>query len=537
MTANFLHHYQFYLTPLSPIHMGSGESYEPTNYVIEGDTMYLFDPANVVLEPSLKEELLELATAENQVSSLLKIQQFFKRHGHKFRSAAYRKINVADVVMRAYAAKLGQTVSERTVLNNLAIEATINNPQTGEPYIPASSFKGMLRTVWLDKLTPNQPAQVATIINSQEKLNDKQKQLSKFATKHEAETLGSFASDIFRLLKIADFEPQQSVQATVAFAERKPKGIPSRYECIDYAQYRLFKAEGGLQALLLEHNPLIKKPNSIPQQSLLDKFSMVELVKASNAYHLKIFEDDAKAYGLLDKQWVDNIRELLNQLKDSLAKGEVMLVRLGKNAGAENKTMRAAANILNRQKQKFVNTPTTKWLAQQKVGKRKRAYDGWLPFGWALVEINPKEDNPHIRQWCLDHNDEEEARMRQAEQAERQQQAALEAQRLEQERLQKEQEEQARLATLAPADRLVQEVLAMLGSFQFDARKQVEAQNFYQALLEKLQHAAQTLGSEDQKKVAEQLSFKTLSKSREQLFSGKREKEVKGILRQLRGEA
>ncbi|AEC18299.1 hypothetical protein UMN179_02286 [Gallibacterium anatis UMN179] len=34
MTKEFMQTYQIYLTPLSPIHIGCGEDFEPTNYVI-----------------------------------------------------------------------------------------------------------------------------------------------------------------------------------------------------------------------------------------------------------------------------------------------------------------------------------------------------------------------------------------------------------------------------------------------------------------------------------------------------------------------
>ncbi len=35
--------YKLKLTALTPIHIGTGESYEPTNYVIDGGFLYEFD--------------------------------------------------------------------------------------------------------------------------------------------------------------------------------------------------------------------------------------------------------------------------------------------------------------------------------------------------------------------------------------------------------------------------------------------------------------------------------------------------------------
>lgn len=536
MTVNFLEKYQFFLTPLSPIHIGSGDDYIPTNFVIENNLMYLFEPYAANLTPMEKKELLELA----QSSSLLGLQKFFKQRIVGFRNVSYRKLKVVDKIANEYKLKFGvDSKSGGQRLNQYIVSAAVINPSNQCVYVPSSSFKGALRTVVLDRLTPKPIPEVANIVSGKISNEKKLKRLSELSREHEKNTVGYFSSDIFRLLKIADFMPQQTPQSLVVYAERKPQTISGRYESIYYAQYRGFSASGVLQKVPVEgRNLQVHFGNNLPDKELVQNFSLKELIKLCNAYYRKIFDEEVNSYAaIINEKWVKDIRDLLENLKASLDEGDVMLVCLGQNTGALSKTIQSSRKIYNSQKKVFMQHSTSKWLAQQTVKNMKKAYDGWLPFGWALVEINPKEDNPHIRQWCLAHNDEEEARKRQAEQVERQQQAALEAQRLEQERLQKEQEEQARLATLAPADRLVQEVLAMLGSLQFDARKQVEAQNFYQALLEKLQNAVQTLSSEDQKKVAEQLSFKTLSESCKQLFSGKREKEIKGVLRQLRGEA
>ena len=43
--TQFLNHYTFKYTPLSPLHIGADESYEPGNYVIdeEAGALYSFD--------------------------------------------------------------------------------------------------------------------------------------------------------------------------------------------------------------------------------------------------------------------------------------------------------------------------------------------------------------------------------------------------------------------------------------------------------------------------------------------------------------
>ena len=38
----FMQTHKVYLTPLSPIHIGCGEDFEPTNYIVEQDLLYYF---------------------------------------------------------------------------------------------------------------------------------------------------------------------------------------------------------------------------------------------------------------------------------------------------------------------------------------------------------------------------------------------------------------------------------------------------------------------------------------------------------------
>ncbi len=50
----FLKTYRLALTPLSPIHIGCGEDFEPTNYLIDDDgksgpVLYGFDPSRQFL--------------------------------------------------------------------------------------------------------------------------------------------------------------------------------------------------------------------------------------------------------------------------------------------------------------------------------------------------------------------------------------------------------------------------------------------------------------------------------------------------------
>ena len=94
----FLKTYRLALTPLSPIHIGCGEDFEPTNYVIEDGVLYGFDPSRAVLNETQTRKLTEAANK----ASLLAIQRFFKDHAKTFQAQADVLIPVCSGVAEKY---------------------------------------------------------------------------------------------------------------------------------------------------------------------------------------------------------------------------------------------------------------------------------------------------------------------------------------------------------------------------------------------------------------------------------------------------
>ena len=64
--THFLNHYTLKFTPLSPLHIGADESYEPGNYVIddEAGALYSFD-SNAALAGLSETERQQLLTIVN----------------------------------------------------------------------------------------------------------------------------------------------------------------------------------------------------------------------------------------------------------------------------------------------------------------------------------------------------------------------------------------------------------------------------------------------------------------------------------------
>ena len=550
MPQNFLQNHRLYLTPLSPLHLGTGEDYEPTNYVIEDGVLYVFDPAQAVLTPLQRTELLETAKR----GDITAIQSYFKKHLQIFADCAYKAIGVSKALEQQYQQRLGKIAnreqSGKKVNNNLEIECTAINPLNHQPYIPGSAFKGCLRTAVLERLS--RPGDAPD---------------SRKATQYENSLLGSFASDGLRLLKTADFMPVGNIATQIQYAtnhkkkkvikdgrEVKGKGVTGRRETIQHGQYRTFTASCTLQKLLLAHNPLIKQPDkSLPKVSTQPQ-SLQQLAQDANRYHLLRFKTESQLLderGLVAPDWLASTRQLLDELLPQLNSGNIMLVRLGKHGGAESKTLNGLAQIKimqgKGQKTTIEQQTKTVWLAAQAEAETH----GLLPFGWALVEIDPSGSNPALQRWCeqnqqhLTNVQAIQAKLAQRKQAAAKQKAAItaaaeaaECARAEQAAAEQaaQQARVAELAAMKPADRLIADWAEQLQQFPFDSRNETAAIDFFNQLKTALGQAVEQLDNSSKQQIAAAFSFKKLENLKRGFFVGKREKEIKAILKQLRGE-
>lgn len=138
---NKLHHYKLKLTALTPIHIGTGEVYEPTNYVIDNNTFYAFD--EVLFYKSLDDK--EQAIFNTKLSNYMQIIDFYKSHREKAKTIAYFECKVSQAVQNKYNQLMNKDGSKNKHL--LEIQTTFKNPNTFRSIIPGSSIKGMLDTV------------------------------------------------------------------------------------------------------------------------------------------------------------------------------------------------------------------------------------------------------------------------------------------------------------------------------------------------------------------------------------------------------
>jgi CRISPR-associated protein Csm5 len=397
---NFLRSAQLALTPLSPIHIGCGEDFEPTNYVIEKGLLYGFDPSRAVLPDSLRQRLSQLGDK----ADLLGIQRFFREHRQHFIPHAHVLMPVAAGLAADYERQVGQVANNEAngnrVFNQLFIERASHS--TNRPYIPGSSFKGALRTTMIDSINSSR-----RITDSDERR--KTSQLEKRLLE------GDFSTSPLRLIKAADFMPTGEVARQVLYAvnrkkdrivdkqtgqERQPRGIAARKECIAQGQYRALSGSVVLHDLSPHNNPKTT-PSEARRPTDLSK-----IAKDCNCYHLPRLMNEIDVLdrrGMLNPTWKKAIDSLLSgEVGKLLHDGQAMLVRLGRYGGAECKTLSgegvAQIKIMQGKGTPPIYQSTTKtvWLAAQTANDQKHL----IPFGWALIEINPQSELPELKAWC-----------------------------------------------------------------------------------------------------------------------------------------
>ncbi|MDI6750261.1 MAG: type III-A CRISPR-associated RAMP protein Csm5 [Rhodocyclaceae bacterium] len=403
---NFLETHELVISTLSPVHIGCGEDYEPTNYVIEGESLYAFDPALLLarLESRQRDELMRALDDRNPV---LAAQRFFYRHRETAVAIASHSAPVVPAAARFYAARIGQVANREAggaqVINKLEIARTAFDPTSGLPILPGSSLKGAMRTAVLEALRartgrryPVTDQEAARNNEAARKAKDMERDL--FG--------GSLHTDPFRLVKVSDatFLPgsykaknskgeeiqRERQPRTILFqANRKKRpnafeskgNIETLLECIPAGQPRAFTAR-----LTIEH-----KANH-GEDTPTRQFDFATIAKACNTFYLTRLESELEMLignGYVSPNWAKNARLRLapeGLWGRAIAEGRGFLLRIGRHCGAESVTIDAPRKIKimkgGGQPPAWAVEATTVWLAAQAPDAKS---DMW-PFGWVFVQ-------------------------------------------------------------------------------------------------------------------------------------------------------
>ncbi|MFI3157767.1 MAG: RAMP superfamily CRISPR-associated protein [Methylococcaceae bacterium] len=418
--TNFLDHYTLKYTPLSPVHIGTGDSYEPTNYVIDEGTLYEFDTggALVALNDSDKNELVKVVNGKPNTDMLKAVQKFFYIRREALKPWAINTIPVLDGVARLYASRVGQTANREgdgsQIINKLEIDRTAYNPITRQPILYGSSIKGAIRTALLSHENKKEPLSardkeqfLVENLNAYERKQRERAQKKIYPRLNEklfGFSAGKFELDPMRFVQIGDASwstqdnlPAAQVLITVnrkkelkrdkhgnelLSSAEKNENLCKLLECIPAWRYQAFTGQLNLQLINCIH-----QSNKQPNANL--RFTMEQIAKRCSNFYIPILNAERVAMrdrGFLDQTWDKNIQLLLGKMKEKIINGQAFLIRVGRHSGAESITLNGVRYIkIMKGTPEYQAQTKTLWLAANYPKQRKDL----IPFGWLLVEINP----------------------------------------------------------------------------------------------------------------------------------------------------
>ena len=491
--------YRLLITPLSPVHIGTGESYEPTNYVIDDGVLHEFDTGAVMAALSEKDrtELLAIGNRRPDRTMIEALQRYFYERRLPLMALAQRRTPVVAGVERLYEKRMKGETENRHDLNKMEIDRTASVPGKGHPVLFGSSLKGAIRTAFLntcnDKAPLNQQEQrpFDDYSRAYQQANRDEMRRAERQMRHSAPHMqqrlfqfspGQFQLDPFRLLSLSDASwvgesEVPATQARLAVNRKKAPVVDAQgalrkskaddlyqlLECIPGWHYRAFAGQLTVQSLAGLDN---RHNNKLPAADL--RFDLRRIAQACNDFYRPILDEELRqlrGLGYLDADWDNTLQTMLQGQAARFQRGELFLLRVGRHSGAQSVTLNGVRHIkimkAQGQPAEYLDAPKTWWLAAEDKDQMRNL----LPFGWLLIEVHPLDDsipdwNP-LKEACAPYLDSarcfveklqakaaeiEEARL--AAEAKRRE-AEEEQQRQEEEALRQAEREAARQAHLA----------------------------------------------------------------------------------------
>jgi len=482
----FLHNYKLRLTTISPVHIGDGDMYDPTNYFINDGYLHYFDSTVLIskLNSNQRNKLISILSNPNSYQQL---QLFYKRDDIRAiaSNSTIYKVEVSKDIEENYNNSLGKIKQKESegneVFNSLSINSTIKTSNI--PYIPGSSFKGALKTAFFSKEAENKKFNEVAKEDERYDRREGKKVFKeyKFLTKY----FGEFEEDPFSKIKVSDFTPKEpKLQIKWAVNKKKKSNTTEndntavRFEFI--APNSEFVAEIVLMDLLKsselekinknirDRKKLIKQPSK--------KYIKDEIIKIANSFYISKFEEEKRWAESKEQQIVsDSYFERAKPYIDKARNGKGFLVRVGRHSGAVSMTLDSHRKILISQmkkdkdgkdlslKQKHVNEPFTYWLESDKNSVQSTEFIGWVYC--EFIDDDKYNDIVKTSEQFIDNQKEsiekERQKIKELEEKVKNEQKALALAKEQKEKeeaelkAKKEAEEKAKLAQMTPIQRLI----------------------------------------------------------------------------------
>jgi len=363
--------YRMLITPLSPVHVGTGESYEPTNYVIEDGMLHEFDTGSLIdALPSTERKALLVITNRRPDTEMIKaVQRYFYDRRAQIMPWAINHVPVLPGVVNLYASRIGKTANREKdghqVVNRMEINRTGHNPISRLPVLFGSTLKGAIRTALLDNQNNGTALQKIEDRRTGNRRDERNLELQQRLFQYSA---GKFELDPMRLIQFSDAawqgEPKlPATQVHLAVNRKKAPVVDEQgkirkskveggngpdqiLECIPGWRYRAFAGQINLQSVDGVANQNKKGQRRLPAEDL--RFNMAQIARACNDFYKPILKSENRLMherGYLDPEWGKSIGQFLDTNDERMQRGDVFLLRVGRHSGAESVTLNGVRDI------------------------------------------------------------------------------------------------------------------------------------------------------------------------------------------------
>ncbi len=366
------------ITPITPVHIGTGEVYEPASFYIDervGELVH-FDQG-IFINMLSQKDLAELSRIckKGTPASIIELMRFVDRRAKGMLLDGDR-VPVSSAFTEHYNKTINMNLRDnRKVKNELAkfeIWRTSFDPHTWELYMPGSAIKGAIRTAVLN-FKGHGVTERFKGSNASKRLQQKILQFS----------WNNTSTDPFRLIRVSDFIsiPQMS-KRFIYYAINRKKGnrrsarsLHPIFETIDVGTE--FFGKISIEA----QNPCVKSP--------LNAKTVINALEYFYGGENKRENKELDALGI-----------------KGVHLGQGIPIRIGRHSGAECVTVEGHRHIMIKGPGKlkyYKDHATTLWLASPT--RIPKVNDALRPFGWCVIEtISEAEWKDALGRW-LDYRD------------------------------------------------------------------------------------------------------------------------------------
>ena len=361
----FLEAHKLRLTTISPIHIGNGDVFNPVEYTIVDNNLYIFDTFQFIkkLPEKDKQKLINVS------HDALQLQRFFKEHRKIAIEVSHTIIPTVPSIAKEFKEKLGKIVQNeggrgRNVLNRLEINSHIRTAR--KLYIPGSSIKGALKTAFFQYY-----------LNKKEDQSIAKKRTKNGEYQFVDDWFGEFEEDIFSKLKIGDaMSDELSSKVFWVINKQRSKNddkssLSQRLECIEPDSELL------TEVTLLKRGENLNIDSEEFKSFPYDANNFRIIVKN---FYLPLLKKEIEWAKANEKLVPVKVRNRMVKAYNKAVEKKGFIFKVGQHSGAEAMTLEGLREIKIPQAKpvKYVKEPHTYWLASEEKNGKNASFMGWV---------------------------------------------------------------------------------------------------------------------------------------------------------------